>query len=141
MVDLVFTLRDDSARAYVDGLTDLSGPYFERWILVTRHNGVAWVVRRRLIGAQEITCAARGYQAFEHWPLTTYTGRARGGVAIERTPDVVHLIIRREVLDRLHAMPWGRGHIHQVDWRLTVWRSRWAAEARQNGTQTWSRLV
>lgn len=57
MFDRVFLLRDDRARAQVEGLIDLSGPYLERWILVTRHHGVAWVVRRRLIGGQEIMCA------------------------------------------------------------------------------------
>ncbi len=142
MFDLVFSLVGENARAYQVGLTELPGPYLERWILVTRDNGVAWIVRRRLIGAQAITCVARGYQEIEHWPLTTYTGRARGGVAIEPEPEAVRLIIRKEVVDRLHAMPWAKGHIHQFDWRVTVGGTRWTAEARCNGGDpTWMRLV
>lgn len=113
MFDLVFSLVGENARAYHEELTELPGSYIERWILVTRDNGVAWIVRRRLIGAQAITCVARGYQEIEHWPLTTYAGRARGGVAIETTTDAVRLIIRSEVVDLLRAQPWAKGHIRQ----------------------------
>lgn len=141
MFDLVFTLCDENAHAYREKLTDLSGPYLERWTIATRDNGIAWVVRRRLIGAQAITCVARGFQEYEHWPLITYQGRARGGVAIEHTPEAVRLIIRSEVVDRMRGMPWGGGHIHQYDWRLTVGGTRWTAEARKSGTRTWTRLV
>lgn len=142
MFDLVFSLVGENARAYHEELTELPGPHLERWILVTRDNGVAWIVRRRLIGAQAITCVARGYQEIEHWPLTTYAGRARGGVAIETTTDAVRLIIRSEVVDRLHGMPWAKGHIHQFDWGHTVGGKRWSAEARRNGgDQYWQPLM
>ncbi len=77
MFDLVFSLVDASARAYHEELTELPGPGLERWILVMRNNGVAWIVRRRLIGAQAVTCVPRGYQNIMHWPLTLY--EAPGG--------------------------------------------------------------
>lgn len=142
MFDLVFSLVDENARAYHEELTELPGPHLERWILVTRDNGVAWIVRRRLIGAQAITCVARGYQEIEHWPLTNYAGRARGGVAIETTTDAVRLIIRSEVVDLLRAQPWAKGHIHQFDWRLTIGRTHWTAEARCNGGDpAWMKLA
>ena len=142
MFDLVFSLVGENARAYHEELTELPGPYLERWILVTRDNGVAWIVRRRLIGAQAITCVARGYQEFEHWPLTIYAGRARDGVAIETATDAVRLIIRKDVVERLRAQPWAKGHIHQFDWRLTVGGKRWSAEARRNGgDQYWQPLM
>ena len=142
MHDLVFSLVGENARAYHHELTELPGPDLERWTLVTRDNGVVWIVRRRLLGAQAITCVTRGYLELEHWPLTLYKGRARGGVAIERTSEAVSLIIRSAVIDRLEVLPRPSGHLHQYDWRLTVGGTHWTAEARRNGGDpAWTKLA
>ncbi len=140
-LDLVFAFRDESRQTIERDLTDLGGATAERWILRTRDAGVAWVVRRRRVDVPAITCVARGYQELLHWPLTTYSGSARDPVAIERETSEIRLIVRREVLGVLRALPWGQGAIDQYDWRLTFRGNAWRVEARRGGQSEWQALA
>lgn len=142
-LDLVYPLRGENRRVVETGLTDLAGPYSERWTIGPRGAGIYWTVRRRRLDAEAITCVVRGFQELLYWPLTTYRGPATGLVAVEHPTDAdeIRVILRGDVLDILRATPWGNSHIHLYDWRLTWEGEAWQAEARRSGNPAWTVLA
>ncbi len=142
-LDLVYPLRGENRRLVETGLTDLAGPYSERWIIAPRGAGISWTVRRRRLDAEAITCVARGYQELLYWPLAAYSGHATGQVAVEHPADVdeIRVIIGGEVLEVLRSTSWGGTHINLYDWRLTLAGDAWQAEARRSGNPIWTLLA
>ena len=113
-LDLVYYLDGEGYQAYASTLTDLGGPYRERWLIVPRAAGFDWSVRRRRTDVDSITCVACGNQDLLRWPLTTYRGRAPGLIAVEPRPkdQRVLIVLREALLDILRTLRWGNTHIH-----------------------------
>lgn len=142
-LDLVYYLDGESYQAYATTLTDLGGPYRERWLIVPRDAGFDWSIRRRRTDVESITCLARGHKELAHWPLTTYRGRAPGLIAVEPRAEAktVLIVLREALLDTLRSTRWGNTHIHLYAWRLTFMGRRWRVEARRVDQPDWQELA